>query len=360
MRQMAYRGSRFYDALFKTESGQMLREVLRENLQEGDIVQIWIDSDASDFVYPWAWVYEKTVDPGDRYTYQKDLFWGYKYIIEQMPQFPETRSKELPSSIIQSDHLNVRVGVAMFEQTTALQKSYFARCSKMSGGHLEYTVWDDDKKWEAFLPNCNSQILYFFSHGHTAQPETANGRRMYDMAVKWKEWADRPLLEESERVRQYRKRALDIIFREIEQNELLLKETYIRLAKGYLLQRELNNLMDLWGSSPLVFLNMCESAQIFPSISGGLIDVFLKKGACGVIGTEMPMLDSFADLFARSFFDELFFEQEKNRSPLSVGNILLDLRRKFLDRGNPLGFAYTFFGDATARLSQSLPKNAEE
>ena len=116
--------------------------------------------------------------------------------------------------------------------------------------------------------------------------------------------------------------------------------------------------MNLRESTPLVFLNMCESAQVFPDISMGLVDVFLRKGARGVIGTEMPMLDHFADLFSRDFFDALFYQQDEDQNPMSVGKILLDLRRKYLEKGNPLGFAYTLFGDATTHLSESLPASS--
>jgi hypothetical protein len=37
-----------------------------------------------------------------------------------------------------------------------------------------------------------------------------------------------------------------------------------------------------------------------------------------------------------------------------LGQILLDLRREFLEQGNPLGLAYTLYGDANIRLAKPI------
>jgi hypothetical protein len=331
----------------------LLRQVIEDELEEGDIVQVWIDSDARDFVYPWAWLYPKTIDPSKRYVVQKDLFWGHRYIIEQLPQFEETLDKDLPTiKILYGDKLDVRIGVWNFETFTRNQEDYFSTCTTKSGNMLEYSVWDEDKEWEQFLPKCDSHILYFFSHGHTAKPTTLASQQFYDMVSTLKAWVATHDPDESEGMKKYRQRLIKYL-EELE-NYDLLSETFIKLTKGYLLLRELRH-MNLSQSQPLVFLNMCESAQIFPNISEGLIDVFLKNGARGVIGTEIPMLPSFADLFSRILFEELFYQRDEEGRPMSVGRVLFNLRRKFLAMGNPLGFAYTFFGDGTTRLSKSLP-----
>jgi hypothetical protein len=132
---------------------------------------------------------------------------------------------------------------------------------------------------------------------------------------------------------------------ELDEGHYPLDESYILLEDGILLQRRLQE-MNLWATRPLVFLNMCESAQVFPDISEGLIDTFLKQGARSVIGTEIPMLARFADLFSRRFFDLIVGPDE----PTSFGRALYELRRYYLDRGNPLAFAYTLYGDATTRM----------
>lgn len=96
-------------------------------------------------------------------------------------------------------------------------------------------------------------------------------------------------------------------------------------------------------SRPLVILNMCESAQITPSLSDSFIDFFLDRGAEGVIGTECPMTVEFAHPFAEAFLMEIL-------TGASVGKALLDARRHFMQVKNPLGLAYTLFGSATVRF----------
>jgi hypothetical protein len=94
-------------------------------------------------------------------------------------------------------------------------------------------------------------------------------------------------------------------------------------------------------------LNMCESAQVLPSLSGGFIPFFLQRGARSVIGTECPMTSTFADPFAREFFYRFLRGG-------TVGHILWELRRKYLEEGNPLGFAYTLYGNAGTKLSKAI------
>jgi hypothetical protein len=98
---------------------------------------------------------------------------------------------------------------------------------------------------------------------------------------------------------------------------------------------------------PLVFLNMCESAQVLPSLSGGFIPFFLQRGARCIIGTECPMTATFADPFARIFFRRFLQGQP-------VGNILWNLRQEYMKEGNPLGLAYTLYGDASTKLDKAI------
>src|SRR5262249_32251318 len=98
-----------------------------------------------------------------------------------------------------------------------------------------------------------------------------------------------------------------------------------------------------FGCQPLVFLNMCDSAQVTPALSGGFVPFFLGRGAVGVLGTECPMPVVFAHPFSEVIL----------RSVLSggaVGPALLKARQHFVQLGNPLGLAYTHYGPATARF----------
>jgi hypothetical protein len=107
---------------------------------------------------------------------------------------------------------------------------------------------------------------------------------------------------------------------------------------------------------PLVFLNMCESAEFYPGATDNFVDVFLEHGAGGVVGTEIPMMTVFGDLMARRFF-ELYLSADSDKDGTegqAIGRVLWLLRRQFLDRGNPLAFAYTHYGDATLKLKPAI------
>jgi CHAT domain-containing protein len=98
---------------------------------------------------------------------------------------------------------------------------------------------------------------------------------------------------------------------------------------------------------PIVFLNMCQSADLLPSMTSGLVRVFLKKGAPAVVGTESPMTAVFAHTFAKRVLDDLF-------AGMDIGTALWNARRHFLSSNvrNPLGLAYTLYGRATVRLGR--------
>jgi hypothetical protein len=87
----------------------------------------------------------------------------------------------------------------------------------------------------------------------------------------------------------------------------------------------------------------CQSAALAPSMTSGLVRLFLDRSASAVIGTEAPMTSVFAHAFAEQFFTHLL-------SGCDVGTALLRSRRYFLERHNPLGLAYTLYGRATTKL----------
>ena len=96
---------------------------------------------------------------------------------------------------------------------------------------------------------------------------------------------------------------------------------------------------------PIIFLNMCHSAALVPSMTRGLLRLFLDCDAAVVIGTESAMTSVFAHAFALELFKHLFGGSD-------VGTALWRARRHFLAENlrNPLGLAYTLYGRATAKL----------
>jgi hypothetical protein len=125
----------------------------------------------------------------------------------------------------------------------------------------------------------------------------------------------------------------------------MIDEPWMYIGSSEIKESELRSQKFFCKRRPIVFLNMCQSAELLPSLSGGLVRVFLDRNASAVIGTECPMTSVFANEFARALLDELFAAND-------VGTALWKARRRFLaeDIRNPLGLAYTLYGRAIAHL----------
>jgi hypothetical protein len=96
------------------------------------------------------------------------------------------------------------------------------------------------------------------------------------------------------------------------------------------------------GSAPLVFLNACQGAALSPLLYQGLVPFFIRKGARGVLGTEVDTPAVFAAEFAKRFFARFV------SSGKTMGQLLLELRQEFLHEHNnllPLVYALYSSGD---------------
>ena len=118
-----------------------------------------------------------------------------------------------------------------------------------------------------------------------------------------------------------------------------VEETELRKQKPFFQERR-----------PIVFLNMCHSAGLLPSMNSGLVRLFLDRNASAVIGTESPMTPVFAHAFSEKVFGALLKGED-------IGTSLRVARRHFLDLRNPLGLAYTLYGRAITRLGSSGTAN---
>ncbi len=141
--------------------------------------------------------------------------------------------------------------------------------------------------------------------------------------------------------------AYKLLYESIEQGKFEPDRSWIELTWGKVYLDELYaNILHLQ-SEPFVILNMCESAQVTPSLSESFIHFFLTHGANGVIGTECPMTVEFAHPFAEMLLNEILAGRE-------VGVALLNARRHFMELKNPLGLAYTLFGSATVSFEPPM------
>jgi len=104
------------------------------------------------------------------------------------------------------------------------------------------------------------------------------------------------------------------------------------------------------GGRPIIFLNMCHSADLMPSLRSGLTRVFIDHNAAAVLGTECPVTSVFADMFAERVLGALL-------RGATIGAALLDARRHFHTERNPLGLLYTLYGHDDARVAEPTEAN---
>lgn len=107
----------------------------------------------------------------------------------------------------------------------------------------------------------------------------------------------------------------------------------------------------IWdGVRPLVFVNACHSAAIYPETLASYLDAFIGRAhAAGVIGTEVKVQQDLAMAFAERFFELLLGGPQA--SPLPVGEAMRRIRLEYLARGNLFGMMYTPHCWADLRLS---------
>ncbi len=292
--------------------------------QEGARVQITYHN-TDNFVFPWSIVYPPdakvaVVDPFE--------FWGARYQIEQVTAGPKRDElNDVPINLA----FALDPAFADSESQQQLLKSY----EVTSKGKL--SISDPISGIDPFLLALQrapaAHLYYFYCHGYAPSGKSTLKRDGVQLLKKRIE-----AMPESSPGRAALETLLNLTAKMNDESWMYIgdsevRESEIRTGKFFNKKR------------PIVFLNMCQSADLLPSLSSGLVRVFLDHNASAVIGTESPMTGVFANAFSKTFFDELFAGED-------VGTALWKARRRFLqdDMRNPLGLAYTLYGRAVARL----------
>lgn len=319
---LADTGRSFYRALFKKPIPP---------LEPGQIIQVAPLSAQTSA--PWELLYERPLETYDENTtrlcatfrehgpnpedcpHAKDAgvvcphgFWGYRYVIEQLPcritptestgpllaiALPITIRNQLPlkfKSVISTgfnhwdSHLSALKGLGSIEQLEVADP-----CEKK-------------QKLKELLttPAPEADLLYFYTHGGFD-----NNQRSF------------LTIGENEKF-----------------SELDLDAWSVKLQ----------------GRNPLVVLNACDSAAYTPERFENLIHEFYVHGAAGVVGTQCEVRELLANEMAVSFFKKFLSEQ-------SAGQSLFEARRELLfEKNDPRGLAYSLFASADVTLSQRLQR----
>lgn len=104
--------------------------------------------------------------------------------------------------------------------------------------------------------------------------------------------------------------------------------------------------LDQWSkTTPLVFLNGCNTLAYEPDVKSKFLNRFMALGACGVIGTDIEVFTTIAAEVGDEVLSQLFAAGGKR-----LGRILLDVRRELLREYNPLGLAYVSYAPASLHI----------
>jgi hypothetical protein len=87
---------------------------------------------------------------------------------------------------------------------------------------------------------------------------------------------------------------------------------------------------------PVIFLNSCNSGSISPLSFSSFLSQFKQRKAMGLISTSFAIPATFAAAFANEVIRAYLEEQDR-----TLGETLLELRRKYLKQQNPLGLFYS-------------------
>ncbi len=332
LRALAQVGRQLYLKIFESTSAQALRDWMEANLPDGSILQV-VDL-AGDFVFPWSLVYTEPPWADDK-PVDVTKFWGWRYQLVILTAHLLDTYRQAPPTITAEEPLRISVGLYERLMGISTQKAFFAGLPERSGQRVMAELRTRRRTMSRDLRDADRDLYYFFCHGYTERIAT-DIQLDADLLDLFARTAAAASEEQSESLREHLADLFDV------------SDSWLRLTRGKIPLTMLKETVPAeFSRHPLVFLNMCESAQVLPSLSDGFVPFFLQRGARAVIGTECSMNTRFADEFARAFLDR-FFRGEP------VGAILLALRRQFLERDDPLALAYTLYCDADLRLSQPL------
>jgi hypothetical protein len=296
------------------------------DVDAGTHIQIVYDPAVTDFVFPWNLLYppQDTGEPVD-----VDRFWGARFQVEQVRNGSKWNDLHVEP---------VRVAIALdpkFGQSEA-QAKMFDDMLAHAGTRLEvrHRLTTRDELMTALRDTPPAHLYYFFCHGYAPAGRSIMRRDGAQLLRKKIDNASPDVQRAFETLLSLTAKMGDQPWIFIGDAEIT--ESTLRLLRGFFRDR-----------SPVVFLNMCHSAALLPSMTSGFTRLFLERNAAAVIGTESPMTSVFAHAFAERFFAHLLGGDD-------LGTALLHARRSFLtsEERNPLGLAYTLYGRATVKVGE--------
>jgi len=299
--------------------GELLKEM---ELKEGALIQI--TKSPRDFIFPWSILHPPVADSEPVDPLQ---FWGARYQIEQVIDGPK-------NDLLTDEPINIAFVLDSGFGNSQGQETLLQNYQATSHERLLVTqpISDEKTLFQELSRTPSAHLLYCYCHGYA--PAGSNILRRDGVKLMQERIED---LKPDTPERQALETLLVLTAR-------MRDESWMYIGAAEITENRLKRQNFFERRRPIVFLNMCQSADLFPSMSSGLVRVFLDHNASAVLGTECPMTAVFASAFAEEVFNSLFSGDD-------IGTALWKSRRHFLNQlRNPLGLAYTLYGRAVARL----------
>jgi hypothetical protein len=294
LKKLAEAGIFLFDELFYGNSGpdaramgDLLKELSRKRQLQVQIV-------AERFFFPWSFLYDGD-DPDNPDPKQ---FWGFKHIIEYMPEFSSPTLVSFAPTIEIGDTLDIAFvcnnGIDTQFGSPIVQGQRDALNALPGVSVKDYASTQD---FINLMKDPNAPpLIYFYCHAVSKFPGEDGG---------------------------------------VDDSKIALTDTKIALRE---LKMKARTSLPALTNAPLVFLNACESAELSPYLYDGLMPYMIARGVRGMIGTEVETPALFAAEFAKDFIRRF----AAGGQPL--GELLLNMRREYLEqKNNVMGLVYALY-----------------
>ncbi|MDI4656468.1 CHAT domain-containing protein [Xanthobacter autotrophicus] len=329
-----------------------LGQIMLEALPQAPVVQIVLGKGAENLVLPWQILSidnSATAGSGAAAVRPKpeDNLWGLRFVLEVkrcgdgIDPRPQAERDRRP--------IKVRYGNWPF----ANEEQHRARLAEIIAAHADEAVLlEPFIKGPADLFEVlkgGGQFIYLYAHGHAAAPATPSAMALRDLTLA--KLAD---------VREELKRnAPGLPHAEVEQRLAALQALKDVVGQGdpasaLILSLATVRLTDLLlglppdgarlADAPILFLNTCQSAQLWNGVENSFVSFFLSRGARAIIGSEATIPAVFADRFGCEVVRRIFQGD-------TIGEAVRQARLTLLQASrNPLGLCYSVYGAGDARL----------
>jgi hypothetical protein len=349
LKSLSLLGTRIVTELFDYGGGGdffQLGEMVRGTLAETSIIQISLSKGAQDFVFPWQILTVDHYTDRDKPVDPKNL-WGYRFIVE-VKRCGDGADTRAPTARAPTP---TRVTYARWQKFSN-EKDHYARLQELikaakAPTRLLEPVIDTKDDFFAALGRGGGELFYVYAHGHSAAPGTPAGVRFRDKARQQIEELARKIEAEKllstagyerqiEALKQFKtvtSEGIDSLLT-LSLSEITLTSLRVQMPPGG------PRLAD----APVVFLNTCESAQMWNAVEGSFVGFFLDRGARAVLGSETTIPIVLADAFSRVVLEAMFAGNTLGEAVHKARWMLLK------DSKNPLGLCYSIYGAADARI----------